>query len=217
MFGVDDVDLIVKELAEDFVAQLRAFQSARHPAFDENPEHIWLPLDPVPGEGDRTARLVLQLKATPQVSHNHFDALTVFARGRQINLHSPFGALAEGVFQIVREDADDNLYCLSGLIEFEIRDADVNLVGSGEWGVGNGEWGGGSRVYRMRNVQRRSAKDGQRDDQRSPYDFTNLHSQFSIPHSPLPIPYSPFLTPHSPFPIHYSLLPTHLAPATFKT
>jgi hypothetical protein len=73
MFCVDDVDLIVKQLAEDLVAQLRAFQPARRPAFDENPKHIWLPFDPVPGKGDRTARLILQLEAAPQVSHHQFD------------------------------------------------------------------------------------------------------------------------------------------------
>ena len=34
---LDDVDLIVKQIAEDLVAQLRALQPAWRPAFDENP------------------------------------------------------------------------------------------------------------------------------------------------------------------------------------
>jgi len=128
MFGVDDVDLIVEQLAEDFVAQLRAFQSARRPAFDENPEHIWLSFDPVPGEGDRAAHLVLQFEVAAQVGHHQFDDLSVFARRRRINFHSPLGAPTKRVFQIVREDADDDLNRLSWLAEFEISDADVNLV-----------------------------------------------------------------------------------------
>jgi hypothetical protein len=128
MFCVDDVDLIVKQIAEDLVAQLRALQPAWRPAFDENPEHIWLPFDPVPGEGDRTARLVLQLEATPQVSHQQFDDLSVSAYCRRIYFHSPIGAPAEGIFQVVREDPDDDLHRLSGLVKFEISDADMNLV-----------------------------------------------------------------------------------------
>src|SRR5262245_55347124 len=196
MFCVDDVDLIVKQLAEDLVAQLRAFQPARRPAFDENPEHIWLPFDPVPGKGDRTARLVLQLEATPQVSHHQSDNLSVFARSRRINFHGPIGAPAEGVFQVVREDPDDDLHSLSGLVKFEIRDADVNLVGSGEWGVGSGERG-------MRNVQGFCAKYDRREDQKSPSNSTNQHSLLSILYSPLSITHSP--------------LPIHFVPDTSKT
>src|SRR5262245_62843763 len=166
MFCVDDVDLIVKQLAEDLVAQLRAFQPAWRPAFDENPEHIWLPFDPVPGEGDRTARLVLQLEATPQVSHHQFDDFPVSACCRRIYLHSPIGAPAEGIFQVVREDPDDDLHRLSGLVKFEISDADVNLVWSREWGEGSGEWG-------MRNVQGLCAKYDRREDQKSPSNSKN--------------------------------------------
>jgi hypothetical protein len=54
--------------------------------------------------------------------------LSVFARSRRINFHSPFGAQAEGIFQVVREDPDDDLHPLSWPVEFEIRDADVNPV-----------------------------------------------------------------------------------------
>src|SRR5215467_778252 len=89
MFGVDDIDLIVKQLAEDFVAHLRAFQAAGHSALDENPDHvrltIRLPFDPVPGESDRPARLVLQLKAAAQISHHLLYELSVFARSRRVN------------------------------------------------------------------------------------------------------------------------------------
>src|SRR5215475_14901997 len=145
MLGINDIDLIVKQLAEDFVAHLSAFQTAGHPAIDENPDHvrltIRLPLDPVPGESDRPARLVLQLKAATQISHHLFYELSVFARSRRVNRRRLFGPPAERVSQVISEDADDNLHHLFGLVKFEIHDADVNLVKMGceEWGVGNGE------------------------------------------------------------------------------
>src|SRR5215468_12089595 len=70
VFGVDYVYLIVEKLAEDFVAHLRAFQSAGHSSPDVKPEHVHLPFDPVPGEGDRTTHLVLEFKIPSQVSHH---------------------------------------------------------------------------------------------------------------------------------------------------